>query len=101
LQALEQANEIRLARSRLRHELHGLGPYRAPARLAQLLEDPPGWLAGEPVGRLLLRLPKWGRRRMLRLLAHHRVGELRTVGELTVRQRHALAADLRGEGVAR
>jgi hypothetical protein len=85
LEALERANEIRSARAALKREIH-----EHPSGLLKVLRTPPEWLRAERVGRLLRYAPGLGPQRTRNILASIPVGEMRTVGNLTDRERAAL-----------
>lgn len=98
--ALRRANEIRLRRAAL---LGGGGRFasasrKIPAsRTAELIEDPPEELLNMRIDLLLARTIRYRSARATELLRREKVTETRLVGELTERQRKAIAARLRGE----
>jgi hypothetical protein len=79
MDALDRANEVRLARSDLKHELHD-----RQLSLAEALVD--SRAASMPVLQLLCAQWQWGRERTVPVLRELRIGELKPVGELTDRQ---------------
>lgn len=98
LTALRRANEVRLARAATRRELRTSPTAEAARRrCAELLEHPPAHLATTNVVDLLAYCHRMGPTLARQVLRRHRVGEHRVVGQLTDRQREALARDLRGE----
>ena len=94
--ALQRANEVRLGRAALKREVAGEQDVaRGRARLAALLEDPPSALASLPIGEALLWPRRHGRRTVGRFLVVAGCREHKRVGELTERQRRAIAVALR------
>lgn len=89
MRALDRANVIRLARSRLRRAITA-GARRASDVLLELPEEARGW----EISYLLMAQPHWGVERTRKLLAQHRIGEMRLAGQLTERQRRVLAQHL-------
>lgn len=101
LEALEHANRVRYRRAEIRRRARAAGPDGGRAVVAGLLEDPEacGLVATLPVLRLLTWAPRLGPKAAVRLLREVGVvGELRRVGQLTDRQRLALAARLAAPG---
>ena len=90
LLALRRANEVRLARARLKKEL-AVGS----RRIEDILLEPPELARGAKVHDLLLAVPKLGQVRVSRLLRHCRISETKTLGGLSERQRTELIASLR------
>ncbi len=92
LQALQQANRVRLARAELKRLVAEGG--RSAAEV--VLECP--WEAESmTIGDLLLSQHRWGRTRCRRFLAAIQIVETKTIGSMTDRQRGALAARLCGD----
>jgi hypothetical protein len=89
--SLARANECKQRRYQLAQEIKA-----GEVKVSDLLREPtlPDWLKGEPVDRLLRRIPRFGPRRTTSLLNYFRVSHRRPVGELTYRQRRQLAAKL-------
>lgn len=89
IQALQQANRARRARSVLKRQVADgqLGP-------AEVILTCPSEVASMPVGQLLRCQPGWGAVRSRALLARVAVREDKSIGSLTDRQRHALASQL-------
>jgi hypothetical protein len=83
--ALARANEIRMARAELKRQIAA----------AEVILDPPSSARRWSVGELLVSQRGWGATRCRRFLARSQISERRTIGELTERQRHLLAAELR------
>ena len=97
--ALLKANEMRIGRSRLRHQLR-CGELTA----ATVIADPPACATSWPMFDVLCEQRWWGRekvRQFLRRLAHQGcpVAELRAVGDLTERQRRVIVRALETAGV--
>lgn len=90
LAALERANDIRVKRSRMKTALKEQGYELA----AELLADPPTWLVTMRVENFLLSLPKFGPSKARRIMREHLVGQAKTVGGLSPRQRDVLVCEL-------
>ena len=96
LRALRRGNELRLRRAAVKREIASVPTtHGSRACAARHLEDPEDALLGMAVSELLEACRRNGRLTMLRLLRNQRIGELRKIGELTDRQRLALARELR------
>jgi hypothetical protein len=85
LHALEQANEVRRARARLKKELAA-----GKIELVQILADPPACVRTARVRDVLLAVPRIGSVRAGRILAQSRIAHSKTLGGLTDRQRGEL-----------
>lgn len=98
--ALERANEVRLVIARTKAAVKADGARLGPLRVAHLLclpvERRPPALERLRIFDLVEACPRWGRHRVLRLLASCGVPERKTVGQATVRQRQAVADALEG-----
>lgn len=96
LEALERANEIRLRRAALKREIK-----KEPWRFGEILEEEetPPWLRSERLGDLLFALPRFGPKRVPRTLDAIGVKGVRTMGNLTSRERLVLLLLLREKGV--
>lgn len=106
--ALKRANSVRLERAALKAGVTCLGTVAGTERVASLLLDPPAAINTLNVFHLLCWVHRIGRlqaRRLLRSLyalttpVHVSISEFRQVGQLTERERVALAKYLRGERV--
>lgn len=86
LEALAVANEVRFARAELKREI-----FRGETSVAEVLADPPTYLARMPIGELLRAQSLWGPTRSRKLLRRAEIRETRRVGELTERQRDLIA----------
>lgn len=91
LQALERANEIRLARAELKRRI-ACGRVSA----AEVILDPPCEAVSWAIGELLLRQRRWGNTRCRKFLVRNQISETKTLGALTQRQRRLLAIQLQG-----
>ena len=85
LRALEQANEVRTARARLKKQLAS-----GEIELVQILADPPACVRTARMRDLLLEVPKIGSVRAGRILAQCGIAHSKTLGGLTDRQRGEL-----------
>lgn len=89
MRALEQANRVRLARARLKREVAD-GSRSAAWVIAQC-----PWEAERmSLGELLMSQRRWGRSRCRRLLIPLELGENKSLGSLTSRQRTLLERTL-------
>jgi hypothetical protein len=91
--SLGKANEIRIARARLKQQLRD-----GDARFEQILASPPECVGTATVLDLLLAVPKVGPVRASRLLATARVSQTTVVRRLSERQRAELVGLLRSRG---
>lgn len=96
-EAMKLANEIRLRRVQLKREMH-----RDPRIAISALEEVPKWLRAERVERFLCYLPRVGHKRAQLILNEipSRTDQpfgsaLRTVGNLTPREKNLLIALLK------
>ncbi len=85
LRALERANEVRTARSKLKQQLAS-----GEIELVQILADPPACVRTARVRDVLLVVPKIGSARAGRILAQCGIAHSKTLGGLTDRQRGEL-----------
>jgi hypothetical protein len=92
MRALERANRVRLARAELKR-LVAEGELSA----AEIVLNSPWEAESMAIADLLMSQHRWGRTRCRRFLASIPMSETKTIGSMTERQRHALAARLRGE----
>lgn len=93
MQALEQANRVRLARAALKRRI-GTGDLAA----AEVIVACPWEAKSMPIMDLLMSQRRWGRTRCRKFLTSIRMSETKTVGSLTERQRRTLAALLSAKG---
>ncbi len=93
MQALEQANRVRLARAALKRRV-GKGDLAA----AEVIVTCPQEAQSMPIMDLLMSQRRWGHTRCRKFLTSIRMSETKTVGSLTERQRRTLAALLSAKG---
>lgn len=93
--ALVQANRVRLARAALKRAIAD-GSRSVP----EVLRECPWEAESMTVADLLMAQHRWGRTRMRRFLAGVPLGEAKTVGSMTLRQRGTIAARLEGRVVS-
>ncbi len=83
--ALAKANEVRVARARLKRDLAS-----GRIELAHVLSEPPPCLQTAKLRDLLLAVPRFGPARVKRALANCRIADNKTIGGLSDRQRAEL-----------
>jgi len=92
---LARANEVRLARAELKRQvLHG------KVTAAEVILGAPWEAETMTVADLLMSQQRWGRTRCRKLLQSIPMSENKTIGSMTERQRHAVAAQLPAAGAA-
>jgi hypothetical protein len=85
MDALARANQIRIQRAQLKRDL------KAGRRSIQsLLLEPPEYVETAKVFDMLLAVPKYGRVKVNKILAHCRIAPSKTIGGLSERQRSEL-----------
>jgi len=89
LQALQRANRVRLARAELKRRIAD-----GEVTAAEVILTSPWEASSMAIGDVLMSQRRWGGMRCRKFLAMFRITETKTVGSLTERQRHALAAQL-------
>jgi len=89
LQALQRANRVRLARAELKRRIAD-----GEVTAAEVIVTSPWEAASMAIGDVLMSQRRWGGTRCRKFLAMFRISETKTIGSLTERQRHALAAQL-------
>lgn len=89
LRALEQANKVRLARAELKRAVAG-----GQADVAQVILSCPWEAESMAVSDLLGSQRRWGQTRVRKFLVSIPMSENKTIGSMTERQRHTLAAML-------
>jgi hypothetical protein len=87
MQALQRANEVRLARAELKRRVA-----EGEVSTGEVILSCPWEAASMTIADLLLSQRRWGTTRCRKFLAGVGVPETKTVGSLTDRQRRALAA---------
>jgi hypothetical protein len=92
MRALARANEIRLARSRLKRRIAD-----GEVSAVDVLLAPAPEVEGLALVDLLRSQPRWGEVRIRRFTLRNAVDERKPIGQLTLRQRTLLAAAL-GDG---
>lgn len=95
MRALEQANRVRLARAELKRQVA-----EGTRTVADIVSDCPWEAESMTIADLLMSQHRWGRTRCRRFLASIPMGETKTIGSMTDRQRATLTARLNGEVVA-
>lgn len=90
MDALARANLIRTERAQLKRDLKS-----GRRSIHTLLLDPPEYLETAKVFDMLLAVPKYGRVKVNKILAHCRISPSKTVGGLSDRQRSELVSLLR------
>jgi hypothetical protein len=95
MRALERANEVRLARADLKRRV-ATGELAA----AEVILACPWEAQSMTIADLLTSQRRWGTSRCRKLLAQLQMSETKTVGSLTDRQRHTLAAMCHGSSGA-
>jgi hypothetical protein len=89
LQALQRANRVRLARAELKRRIA-----EGEVTAGEVILTSPWEASSMAIGDVLMSQRRWGGTRCRKFLAMFRISETKTVGSLTDRQRHALAAQL-------
>ena len=92
LQALQQANRVRLARAELKRLVA-----EGERSVAEVVLECPWEAESMTIGDLLMSQHRWGRTRCRRFLAAIPMVETKTIGTMTDRQRRELAARLGGD----
>jgi hypothetical protein len=93
IQALEQANRVRLARAELKRRV-----CRGEVTVAEVVVTCPWEADSMTISDLLQAQRRWGRTRCHKFLDSIQMSENKTVGSLTERQRRTLAALLEAKG---
>jgi hypothetical protein len=94
MRALAQANRVRLARADLKRQVA-----EGEITVGDVVLTCPWEAESMSISDLLMSQHRWGRTRCRRFLASIPMSETKTIGSMTDRQRHALAAML-GRGAA-
>jgi len=90
MEALQRANDIRTRRAQLKRDLKA-----GRLSIHALLLNPPECLETAKVFDMLLAVPKYGRVKVNKILAHCRISPSKTIGGLSERQRSELVSLLR------
>ena len=85
MDALRRANDIRVARARLKRDLKS-----GTVRVEEILADPPDYVGTAKVFDMLMAVPKFGRVKAGRFLNQCRISQSKTVAGLSERQRQEL-----------
>lgn len=96
LQALQRANEVRLARADLKRRVA-----EGELTVAEVILASPWEAESMAIADLLMSQRRWGRTRCRRFLAQVPLSETKRIGSLTERQRRAVAAQLAPEAAER
>ena len=95
MRALERANKVRLARAELKRRV-AIGELH----VAEVILECPWEAQSMAVADLLMSQRRWGQMRCRKFLAQIPMSEKKTIGSMTERQRHTLAAMLPTTGPA-
>lgn len=98
LEALQVANRVRVERQRLKREVAALPPAESRARAAELILEPPDALRTMLLVDLLSACQQIGGFRAERIMQRAQASPVKQLKALTVRQRLALAGELRSIG---
>ena len=85
MDALARANQIRTRRAQLKRDLKS-----GRLSIQTLLLNPPEYVETAKVFDMLLAVPKYGRVKVNKILAHCRISPSKTIGGLSERQRSEL-----------
>ncbi|HEX3911063.1 MAG TPA: integration host factor, actinobacterial type [Solirubrobacteraceae bacterium] len=85
MDALARANQIRIKRAQLKRDLKS-----GRLSIHALLLNPPEYVETAKVFDMLLAVPKYGRVKVNKILAHCRIAPSKTIGGLSERQRSEL-----------
>ena len=91
MRALAQANRVRLARADLKRQI-----MEGEITVSDVILECPWEAESMSISDLLMSQHRWGRTRCRRFLASIPMSETKTIGSMTDRQRHAVAAMLGG-----
>src|SRR6201991_635136 len=92
MQALAQANRVRLARAELKRLVA-----EGEATVAEVVLECPWQAESMTIADLLMSQHRWGRSRCRRFLLSIPMTETKTIGSMTERQRNELAVRLSGD----
>jgi hypothetical protein len=93
LKALEQANQVRLARAELKRRI-----VDGDVSAAEVILGCPDAAQRWTVSELLMAQRRWGVTRCRKFLERNGISEVKAIGALTERQRHLLATQLQAAG---
>lgn len=83
--ALVWANEVRMARAKLKRELR-----YSPMDVIDVIYEPPEWAETMKLIDVLLALPKFGRVKVNKIMVREQISASKTLGGLSKRQRDAI-----------
>jgi hypothetical protein len=89
MRALEQANQVRLARAELKRRIT-----EGDVCAAEIILSCPDAARRWTIGELLMSQRRWGATRCRKFLERNGISEMKPIGALTERQRRMLAAQL-------
>ena len=95
MQALAQANKVRLARAELKRQVAD-----GELSVADVVLSCPWEAESMTIADLLMSQHRWGRTRCRRFLTQLSMNETKTIGSMTDRQRRCLSGRLNGETTA-
>ena len=90
LEALGLANEIRIARARLKESIRD-----GSQDPLEVLENPPTYAEGMSLEKFLKTIPRLGPQKTQKMLCHCQIRPSATLGEMTERQRRVLARSIK------
>ena len=94
LRALEQANQVRLARAELKRKI-----IDGDMSAAEVILSCPDAVHRWTVSELLMAQRRWGVTRCRKFLERNGISEIKSIGSLTERQRQLLATQLQAAGI--
>ena len=94
MRALEQANQVRLARAELKRRIMD-----GEVSAAEIILDCPEAAQRWTVSDLLMSQRRWGATRCRKFLERNGISEIKAIGALTDRQRRMLATQLQAAAV--
>ena len=94
LRALEQANQVRLARAELKRRI-----VDGDVSAAEVILSCPSAAQRWTVSELLMAQRRWGATRCRKFLERNGISEIKAIGSLTERQRQMLASQLAAAGM--
>ena len=94
LRALEQANQVRLARAELKRKI-----IDGDVSAAEVILSCPDAVHRWTVSELLMAQRRWGVTRCRKFLERNGISEIKSIGSLTERQRQLLATQLQAAGI--
>ena len=95
LRALEQANQVRLARAELKRRVT-----EGEVSAAEVILDCPDAAQRWTVSELLMAQRRWGTTRCRKFLERNDISEIKPIGSLTDRQRRMLATQLQAAAIS-